>query len=123
MGLIIKAMREHGCSIKCVDGVILGGEGISTPPRILRHRPDVIGIGEDGQICIGEAKTELDMRNSRSIEQIVDFTTLEVNGKLCEVFFGLPLLAKERFMRIVHNNNINERHLHILFVPEEIINE
>ena len=126
MGLVIRNMREFGCRIKFVDGkyIVHYGEQIRIPPKVLRHRPDILGLTDSGQICIGEAKTESDINSLRTKEQISDFTRLELNGMPCEVFIGVPSMVRERF-----NNTLlvlglaNYPHLHILYVPEEIINE
>lgn len=126
LGLVIKKMREEGAVIASVDGLYPGlfGEATPLPPTILRHRPDAVGANENGQIYIGEAKTESDMTNSRLYEQLQDFITLELNGKRCEVFVGIPKSAEDVFIRSLKRiglaGNVN---LHVLCVPDELIND
>ena len=52
LGLVIKKMKEEGFDVINVDGNYPGlfGEKLSLPPTILHHRPDALGVKEDGQI-------------------------------------------------------------------------
>jgi hypothetical protein len=125
LGLVIKKMREEGASILGVDGNYPGmfGEKISVPPQIMRHRPDAIGLTCDGQIFIGEAKTESDIANHRTYEQIQDFSSTELNGKLCEVFIGIPYTGEELFNRSLEKLGLRGvQNIHVLVIPDEIIN-
>lgn len=125
LGLVIRKMREEGFSITSVDGTYPGllGERIPVPSTILRHRPDTIGAKDDGQIGIGEAKTESDIANNRTYEQLYDFTSIELNGKLCEVFVGLPESGKDIFIKSLNKLGLKSENLHVLYIPDEIINE
>lgn len=126
LGLVIKKMREVGASVYGVDGNYAGlfGEKISLPPQIMRHRPDAVGVKADGQVCIGEAKTEGDISNSRTYEQLQDFSAAELNGKSCEVFIGVPQQAQELFKRSLDRWGLKgSPNIHVLFVPDEIIND
>ena len=119
-------MREEGATVYGVDGNYPGlfGENVSLPPQILRHRPDAIGVKADGQICIGEAKTENDIENKRTYEQLQDFFSVKMNGKLCEVFVGVPQTRGDLFNRALTRWGLTEaQNIHVLFVPDEIINE
>lgn len=126
LGLVIKKMREWGATVYGVDGNYPGlfGDKISLPPQIMRHRPDAIGVKVDGQICIGEAKTENDITNNRTYEQLQDFSSVELNGKLCEVFVGIPQTGEDLFNRRLERWGLNGlQNIHVLIVPEEIIND
>jgi len=126
LGLVVKLMREQGITIIGVDGNYPGlfGEKITMPPQILRHRPDIIGIRENGQICIGEAKTENDLTNNRTYSQIQDFTSIELNNKYCDVFIGIPKSSGELFRKSMIKLGLLEcEYIHVLYIPEEIINE
>ncbi len=125
LGLVIKKMREDGVTISSVDGSYPGlfGEKIPLPPTILRHRPDALGVKLDGQICIGEAKTENDIANSRIYEQLQDFATIELNGKNCDVFVGIPKSAEDIFYKSLKRLGLQDLdNIHVLCVPDEIIN-
>lgn len=126
LGLVIKKMREEGATVYGVDGNYPGlfGEQISLPPQIMRHRPDAIGVKKDGQICIGEAKTENDISNTRTYEQLQDFSSTELNGILCEVFVGIPQSGEESFNRSLEKWGLKEsQNIYVLVVPDEIIND
>ena len=126
LGLVIKQMRQYGCEITHIDGCYRGKqrEQVPLPPRVMHHRPDAIGITATGQICFGDAKTEGDIRSARTREQILDFLTVELNGTLCEVFIGVPSRAKGDTVKMLRELGITEHeHLHLISVPEEIINE
>ncbi|NUN23289.1 MAG: hypothetical protein HUU09_07450 [Candidatus Jettenia caeni] len=118
-------MREKGVVISGIDGSYPGlfGEKIQLPPQILRHRPDAVGTKKDGQICIGEAKTENDIANSRTCEQLQDFSSIELNGRKCEVFVGIPKSAEDFFVKVLEKAGLKDiDNIHILCVPDEIIN-
>jgi hypothetical protein len=126
LGLVIRKMREEGASIYGIDGDYPGllGENISLPPQVLRHKPDAIGIKDDGQIFIGEAKTENDVANSRTYEQLIDFSSVKLNGRQCEVFVGVPQSSEEQFNKSLEKTGLRGcLNLHILFIPDEIIND
>lgn len=57
-------------------GKVTHGDNVGTlqrPPKIGRHRPDVIAVDEFGGTVIGEAKTGPDLTSDHSKEQIEDF--------------------------------------------------
>lgn len=126
LGLVVRKMREEGITIHNIDGDYPGlfGEKIPLPPQILRHRPDAIGIKSNGQVCIGEAKTESDVANTRTYEQLQDFTVIELNGIRCEVFVGVPQSSEAVFKRSMERIGLkNCANLHVLYIPDEIIND
>ena len=126
LGLVIRKMREEGATIYGIDGNYPGlfGEKTPLPPQILRHRPDAIGIKSTGQLCIGEAKTESDIANTRIYEQLQDFTTVEMNGTKCEVFVGVPQSSETDFKKSIEKTGLKEcSNLHVLYIPDEIIND
>lgn len=126
LGLVIKKMRETGVTVYGIDGSYPGlfGEKIQIPPQILRHRPDAIGTRSDGQVCIGEAKTENDLANARTHEQLQDFASVEINGKLCELFIGVPKSSEDVFRKVLEKMGLKDiANLHLLCIPDELIND
>ena len=119
-------MRQEGVELYGIDGKYSGlfGEKVPLPPQIRRHRPDAIGIKSNRQLCIGEAKTEGDILNKRTYEQLQDFTSVEVNGSLCEVFIGIPQSSENSFKKSLEKTDLKEcDNLHVLYIPDEIIND
>ncbi len=126
LGLVIKKIRDDGFTIVSIDGNCAGAFGNKTelPPKILRHRPDVIAINDDGQICIGEAKTENDIDNIRTSEEIHDYVKTELNGKPCFVVIGIPRSSISDLIKVFLKIGISEfNNIFILQVPNEIIND
>ncbi len=126
LGLIIKKIREDGFTIISIDGDCSGtfGDKTQLPPRIIRHRPDVIAMKENGLICIGEAKTDSDINNARAYEQLIDYTNTEVNGRQCNVVLGIPKSSRNVFKKKLHKIGLIESEkFFVLYVPDEIINE
>ena len=125
LGLVIKQMRQYGCEITHVDGKYRGKtkENTRVPPKVLRHRPDAMGITHAGQVCFGDAKTTGDICSSRTKSQLIDFLSMELNGIPCAVFLGVPKGAKGDTLKMLDDINLlsNDR-LFTIFVPEEIIN-
>lgn len=125
LGLIVKYMREQGILITGVDGDYPGllGEKIEVPPQILRHRPDIVGVRKNGQICFGEAKTENDIANSRTYAQIQDFASIKLNNQICDVFIGLPKSSDKLLRKTLKRMGLLERsNIIVLCIPDEIIN-
>ncbi|HHT9107573.1 MAG TPA: hypothetical protein ACFYD9_02905 [Candidatus Wunengus sp. YC64] len=126
LGLVIKKMREVGVTIYGIDGSYPGlfGEKIKIPPQILRHRPDAIGTRNNGQVCIGEAKTENDLANARTHEQLQDFASIKINGQLCELFIGIPKSSEDVFRKVLEKTGLKDiDNLYLLCVPDELIND
>jgi len=126
IGLINRKICECGFSVAFIDGHVSGtfDKKYKLPPKILRHRPDVIGINDHGYICIGEAKTKNDIFTDRTKEELFDFSNYEFHGQKCLLVIGVPKSSHENLkellseLGILSNNNIE-----ILSIPDEIINE
>lgn len=73
MDCIIRKMRYLGYEPVCVDGKSTLVSSLKIPPKIIRHRPDIIGVNIQNRLCIGEAKTENDVLSKRTHEQIIDY--------------------------------------------------
>jgi hypothetical protein len=126
LGLIIKKIREDGFTIVSIDGKSSGSFGLKTdlPPKILRHRPDIIAVNESGQICIGEAKTENDIKNIRTTEEFIDYASIELNGKPCYVIIGIPQESIGELNKLLKKIGVYSfNNIYVLQVPNEIINE
>jgi len=126
LGLINRKIFEYGFSIVFLDGKVSGAfhQKFKFPPSILRHRPDVIGINENGYICIGEAKTKNDLFNKRTKEEFLDFSNYEINGKSCLLIIGIPSSSYNDLNILLNKLELhNNSNIEILSIPDEIINE
>ena len=94
---------------------------LKLPPKILRHRPDLIGV-KTQSIAIGEAKTASDF-TSRTKEQLLDFTdnTEWQKGVEKKVFFGIPMSIEEKFKELVKDLGISTKELFILSIPDRLL--
>ena len=94
------------------------------PPKILRHRPDVIAINDNGQICIGEAKTKNDIINNRTKAELFDFSSYEFNGHKCLLIIGIPKSSQGGLNKVLCELSIEKNeNIEILLIPDELINE
>ena len=126
LGLLVKKMRLEGYTVFYVEGKFVGSshDGVTLPPRVIRHRPDAMGVSIMGQVAIADAKTASDVGNRRTEEQLVDYTSTELNGLCCEVFVGVPSSAEARMRKVLRKLALDGNpRFHLLSMPDEIINE
>jgi len=90
------------------------------PPKIKRHRPDLIGIKKD-TLVIGEAKTAGDIC-LRTREQIEDYVACSNNikGKSLSIYIGVPISIKGDIENIVEKVN-GEKVVTIFTVPDRLL--
>ena len=125
LGLVIRSMRRYGAEIHGIHGNYPGklGQPVPVPPEIERHKPDTLGLTLDGVLCTGDAKTESDIQSKRTAEQIADFCGFSFMGKPCEVFIGIPSSSEAALKRVLRKHGLDHcLNLHVILVPDEIIN-
>lgn len=126
LGLLIRQARMAGFTIFFAEGKFIGESSIAVEtlaPKMLRHRPDAVGVAPTGQVCIIDAKTLSDLRSKRTKEQIEDFASVELNGLPCEVFLGIPADAEAILLTLLKKLALKDNpKIHILRVPRELIN-
>lgn len=121
---IVRKIRQEGFKIIYLDGKYqdINTEKFDIPPKIINHKPDVIGEKENIFICIGEAKTKNDLFNERSKNQMIDFikiVELNPNNKL---IIGIPLNAKRDLERLLIESGLeHQRQIKIIYIPEELL--
>jgi hypothetical protein len=126
IGLINRKICEYGYRIAFIDGHVSGvfGKKYKLPPKIIRHRPDVIGINDKGFICIGEAKTKDDIFNNRTKAEFLDFSNYIFNGQKCILIIGVPKSSKDDLYKVLSELGIQDNdNIEILLIPDEIIND
>ena len=129
IGLISRKMNEKGYIIVAYDGSFLKyyNDPVPLPPIIGRHRPDIIGINTfEKIICIGEAKTDNDLKSKRTENQLIDFSTLTKKEKYYryEIIIGIPYNSKECLIKLLEklNINLNDR-ISYLTLPKELVDD
>jgi hypothetical protein len=126
LGLIIRQARMAGFTIFFAEGKYISESSITVEtlsPKVLRHRPDAVGVALTGQVCIIDAKTLSDLHSKRTAEQIEDFTNVELNGLPCEVFLGIPADAEAILLTLLEKLALKDNpRIHILRVPRELMN-
>lgn len=127
IGLIGRKMREKGYEIVAFDGndYLFDGGKLNIPPRIKRHRPDIVGFKfETKEICVGDAKTGEDLFSKRTKEQLFDYfsTTGLSTGKHIEIILGIPKSAEEDLIRLLRESNLlGKDFISYIWLPEELI--
>lgn len=119
--LVARRMNIDGYEVVSFEGENSSEEiKLKLPPKILRHRPDLIGTKQDS-LAIGEAKTANDFRE-RTKEQLEDFTEgLKLIGQDYKVYLGIPLSAEDKVNRMIKLWNINTSYLDILTIPDRLL--
>jgi len=126
VGLIGRKMREKGYDIVAFDGseYLFEGAKLNIPPRIKRHRPDILGFKfETKEICVGEAKTGEDLFSERTKEQLLDYssTTGLSTGKHIEIIIGIPKSAEEDLVGLLRELNLlGKDFISHIWLPEEL---
>ncbi len=119
--LVARRMNIDGYEIVSFEGYSQSEViKLKLPPKIIRHRPDLIGI-KSNSIALGEAKTINDF-HQRTKEQLEDFT----NGLLSlradnKVYLGIPLSFEDEANKIIKLWNLNASNLIILAIPDRLL--
>jgi hypothetical protein len=123
LAIVLKRMKQRGFTPTAVDGRIesASDSGLVRPFSLGRHRPDAIGVAEDGKLCIGEAKTADDIGSSRTREQLEDYLgVLDVDYP--EVILGYPSSAATVVQRLLEAlGAIDCPQLELISVPDELL--
>lgn len=125
--LISRKMVEKGYFPVAFDGkyFILQNEQINIPPKIGRHRPDVLGINpKTKRICIGEAKTTNDLISPRSREQLIDYSNIigQSSQERFELIIGIPQSGMNILQSLLKGLGlINLSNISYIILPEELV--
>ncbi len=109
-------MRVSGFEPVCVEGKSGLVDSLKLPPKIIRHRPDLIGVNKNYEICIGEAKTMYDIHSKRTKEQIEDYYKAG-----CNIIIGCPSSCYEYSSNLIKKILPNLEKATILKIPEELM--
>lgn len=120
-------MHDKGYIPVAYDGknYLVDGENIPIPPKIGRHRPDVIGINiETKVLCIGEAKTTSDLSSGRTREQFSDYANIIgfTSGQKFELIIGIPTMAESALLKLMPSLSLNGlKNVSYILLPEELV--
>ncbi|MFZ7121559.1 MAG: hypothetical protein ACOWWH_11505 [Eubacteriaceae bacterium] len=121
---IARKMRKDGFKVIYLDGRYqdLDENKFNIPPKIINHRPDIIGEKENIFFCIGEAKTKNDIFTERTKNQIIDFLTLVKLNSGNKLVMGIPLNARKDLKKLLIDLKlINQKQIEIVYIPEELL--
>lgn len=125
--LIGRKMHEKGYIPVAFDGrnYVAHGEQVHIPPRIGRHRPDVIGINIKTKVlCIGEAKTASDLSSERTREQLSDYANIMgiTSRQRFELIIGIPKSAESALLTLMSRLVLKELpNVSYILLPEELV--
>jgi hypothetical protein len=97
---------------------LLSGRTVHIPPKILRHRPDLIAARKSAPfLLIGEAKSASDIDSKRSREQITDFASIA--GAM--VLLAVPRGSEHRVTHLLEELGISPgQNVRCIAVPEAL---
>ncbi len=121
---IVRKIRQDGFRVTYLDGKYqdIDTEKFGIPPKIINHKPDVIGEKESIFFCIGEAKTKNDLLAERTKNQIIDFLTIVRLNSGNKLVIGIPLNAKENLEKLlIELGLVGQKQIEIIYIPEELL--
>lgn len=123
VSVIAGVMRKNGFKIIYLHGRYqdIDIKRFKIPPKIINHKPDVIGENNEKDFCIGEAKTKNDIFMKRTLNQIRDFHHIVTLNKKNWLIIGVPLKAKIDLEVLLSKIGILEdEQIKKIYVPERI---
>ena len=121
---IARKIRQDGFIIIYLDGKYqdIDTKKFDIPPKIINHKPDVIGEKEGIFFCVGEAKTKNDIFSERTKNQITDFLTIVRLNSGNRLIVGIPLNAKKDLEKLLLELGLaNHNQIEIIYIPEELL--
>ena len=121
---IVRKIRQEGFRIIYLDGEYkdIGMIKLEIPPKIIRHKPDVVGENENQSFCIGEAKTKTDIFSERTKNQITDFMSIVELDSRNKLVIGITLNARADLEKLLFKLEFtNHKQIKIIYIPQEII--
>lgn len=119
---ISRKIRDLGFNITYIEGEYVNISIIKhpIPPKIINHRPDIVGENSTGNYCIGEAKTKNDLKSERTKQQFVDFLDVVnlYDGNF--LIIGIPLSAEKNLNHLMGRLNMKSKSIIILKIPDDL---
>lgn len=124
VALIARKVRTYGFEIVYQDGRTQNTDvkKLEIPPKIIHHKPDIVGKRDETEFCIGEAKTKNDIFSERTKNQIIDFLEIVKTDPSNRLIIGVPTSAIEDLKRVLIKLKVYEiKQLEIICVPEVLL--
>ncbi len=119
--LVARKMILDGYEVISFEGYSENEQKISLPPKIKRHRPDLIGM-KSGSLAIGEAKTADDF-GTRTHEQLEDFISAQKDVITdLKIYLGFPISAENRIQGLVGGVS-QDGNILLLPIPDRLLPE
>lgn len=126
VAMVARYMRKRGYELVALDCSLswLFGDSFRLPPSIVLHRPDVLGVRKEAPfVCIGEGKTQNDIRSARTRRQLKDFAEASVGetGMSCEVIVGIPADCEGALGQVLSSLGIGPKRIKVISVPRPLL--
>jgi hypothetical protein len=120
---ISRKIRDLGFRITYVDGECVNISTIKppVPPKIMNHKPDIVGENISGNYCIGEAKTINDLKSKRTKQQLLDFCDFVNLYEGNYLIIGIPLSAEDELYNLLRKLNLKSENITILRIPDTLL--
>jgi hypothetical protein len=120
---ISRKIRELGFIITYVDGECVNISILKhpIPPKIINHKPDVVGENKTGNYCIGEAKTTNDIKSKRTKQQLIDFSEFVNLYEGNFLIIGIPLNAENELNKLLWKSSLKCENIIILRIPDVLL--
>jgi hypothetical protein len=124
----LRGMTRDGFRIAGVDGTVPQGdfaESLAAPPVVAGVRPDAWGLAEeDGTMAFVEAKTESDIDNQHTRQQLRVLGNLRMrdSGRSCPVYLAIPRGAAYALDRVLIDLGLlRAKHIRRMHVPQALL--
>jgi len=122
---ISRKIKLNGFKIIYLDGRYqdIEIEKPDIPPKILNHRPDIVGVKNE-LFIIGEAKTKNDLCCQRSKQQFIDFYNITSANPENRFIIGIPMSAIDSLAHLLNELGLAEtKQIEILSIPDILLPE
>lgn len=107
---LVRKFNEDGLTLKSASYF----RDLALPQNIGRHKPDVVAIGPDDTLHIGEAKLEENLDTQKTFEQFTDFlNTKSSNGQPSHLHIIVEVQFQEKLKALLEKWKLNNKNIHI----------
>jgi len=124
VALVARKVVTLGFEVVCLEGAYccMASGPSRVPPRIIRHRPDVVGENPAGAFCVGEAKTPGDLGTRRTREELKDYAQVLALSPSSALVIGYPAESHTAVLALLAAVGLAPgRAVHLLRVPSVLL--